>query len=62
MVDFYKQKDNSERTIKELTEGNTNKLQTISIKDGIISEVTNEMNGKDETIKHHLEFQDKLAT
>lgn len=61
MVDYWNQRKVTEEAIKNLTEGNTHKLQTIAIKDNIISDLTNEIAGKEETCKHHKDFQDKLS-
>lgn len=61
MVELWKTRKTTEETIQGLIDGNTQKLQTIAIKDNIISDLTNEISGKDEMCKHHREFQDKLS-
>jgi len=61
MVDVYKQRDATERTIKELNENIKAKAETISQKDKIISDIKTELSGINETIKHYKDFQNKLS-
>lgn len=62
MVDWYKLKNTTERTIKDLNDGLVAKSQKLVEKDNIISELNNQLNGKDESIKHYVEFQEKLSS
>jgi hypothetical protein len=62
MVDWYKLRDTTERNMRELNDSLATKQQKLVEKDQIISEITNQLNGREEVIKHAKEFQDKLAS
>lgn len=61
MVDWYNQKDATERKIQEINAEIVDKNRVIAEKDQVIFELNNQLAGKDETIKHYADFQDKLA-
>jgi len=62
MVDWYKDRNTTERTIADLTTSIASQKQTILQKDQIISDLNNEKGGLEANITHSKDFQDKLAT